>query len=205
MSDQEIIERVQKNVDSPTISTDTGLAAARQIGDIAEAESVEWALCGGIAMYLYGSARLTKDVDIIASGNVSLKEDAPLTFGGSNYTVEIGKYKVAVDWIVRSDGYARYYQKALAEAVSFPNGFQLISPEWLLILKMFAGRQKDYDDGVFLLGEKGLVNRPQVKENIVSVTGVDAWLATMANFRRLCNLADGKTSEPGKYFANSEN
>jgi len=163
--------------------------AARQIGDLAEGEKIEWALAGGIAMYLYGSPRLTKDVDIIASGKVSLKEDAPLTFGGGNYTVEVGKYKVAVYWIVRSDGYARYYQKALSEAVSFPNGFQLISPEWLLILKMFAGRQKDYDDTVFLLKEKGLVDRPKIKENIVSVGGDDAWLATMANFRRLCNLA----------------
>lgn len=200
MSEQEIIERVQKNVDSPTISTDTGLAAARQIGDVAEGENVRWAIAGGIAMYLYGSPRLTKDVDLIASGNISLKERAPLTFGGSNYSIEVGKYKVDVDWIVRSDGYAKYYQKALAEAVLLPNGFQLISPEWLLILKMFAGRQKDYDDAVFLLKEKDLVDRPKVKENIVGVAGEDAWLATMANFRRLCSLADGRTDEPGKYF-----
>ncbi|HMU34023.1 MAG TPA: hypothetical protein PKC89_09175 [Pyrinomonadaceae bacterium] len=200
MSEQEIIERVQKNVDSPTISTDTGLAAARQIGDVAEGENVRWAIAGGIAMYLYGSPRLTKDVDLIASGNISLKERAPLTFGGSNYSIEVGKYKVDVDWIVRSDGYAKYYQKALAEAVLLPNGFQLISPEWLLILKMFAGRQKDYDDAVFLLKEKDLVDRPKVKENIVGVAGEDAWLATMANFRRLCSLADGCTDEPGKYF-----
>lgn len=200
MSEQEIIDRVQKNVDSPTISTDTGLAAARQIGDLAETENVDWALAGGIAMYLYGSARLTKDVDIIASAAISLKGDAPLTFGGSNYTVEVDKYKVAVDWIVRNDGYAKYYQKALEEAVSFPTGFQLISPEWLLILKMFAGRQKDYDDVVFLLRENGLVDRPTVNENIVGVGGEDAWLATMANFRRLCNDADGRTDKPGKYF-----
>ncbi|MBS1769143.1 MAG: hypothetical protein JSS77_05725 [Acidobacteria bacterium] len=200
MSEQEIIERVQKNVDSPTISTDTGLAAARQIGDVAEGENVRWAIAGGIAMYLYGSPRLTKDVDLIASGNISLKERAPLTFGGSNYSIEVGKYKVDVDWIVRSDGYAKYYQKALAEAVLLPNGFQLISPEWLLILKMFAGRQKDYGDAVFLLKEKDLVDRPKVKENIVGVAGEDAWLATMANFRRLCSLADGRTDEPGKYF-----
>lgn len=151
-------------------------------------------------MYLYGSPRLTKDVDLIASGNISLKERAPLTFGGSNYSIEVGKYKVDVDWIVRSDGYAKYYQKALAEAVLLPNGFQLISPEWLLILKMFAGRQKDYGDAVFLLKEKDLVDRPKVKENIVGVAGEDAWLATMANFRRLCSLADGRTDEPGKYF-----
>ena len=200
MSEQEIIERVQKNVDSPTISTDTGLAAARQIGDVAEGENVRWAIAGGIAMYLYGSPRLTKDVDLIASGNISLKERAPLTFGGSNYSIEVGKYKVDVDWIVRSDGYAKYYQKALAEAVLLPNGFQLISPEWLLILKMFAGRQKDYDDAVFLLKEKDLVDRPKVKENIVGVAGEDAWLATMANFRRLCSVVDRGTEELGKYF-----
>ena len=201
MSDQEIIDIVQKNVESPTISTDTGLEAARQIGDVAAAEDVEWAIAGGVAMYLYGSPRLTKDVDLIASSSISLKEEAPLTFGGSNYTLAVGKYKVSVDWIVRNDGYAKYYQKALSEAVSFPNGFRLISPEWLLILKMFAGRQKDYDDAVFLLKEKGLIVRPKIKENIVAVAGEDAWLATIANFRRLCSLADGKIDEPSKYFA----
>lgn len=200
MSDNEIIERVQKNVESPTISTDTGLEAAEKIGEIAETENVEWALVGGVAMYLYGSPRLTKDVDIIASDYISLKANAPLTFGGNNYTVEVGKYKVAVDWIVRSDGYAKYYRKALEEAVIFPNGMRLISPEWLLILKMFAGRQKDYDDAVFLLKEKDLVNRSKVKEIIIRVGSEDAWLATLANFRRLCNLADGKTDEPGKYY-----
>ena len=143
MSDNEIIERVQKNVESPTISTDTGLEAARKIGEIAESENIKWALVGGIAMYLYGSARLTKDVDIIGSNYVSLAANAPLTFGGNNYIIEVGKYKVAVDWIVRNDGYAKYYRAALAEAVVFPNRIRLISPEWLVILKMFAGRQKD--------------------------------------------------------------
>ena len=200
MSDNEIIERVQKNVESPTISTDTGLEAAQKLGEIAESEKINWALIGGVAMYLYGSPRLTKDVDIIASGYVSLKANAPLTFGGNNYIVEIGKYKVAVDWIVRSDGYAKYYRAALEEAVVFPNGMRLVSPEWLMILKMFAGRQKDYDDAVFLLKEKDLVNRSKLKENIVRVGSEDAWLATLPSFRRLCSLADGKTSEPGKYY-----
>ena len=200
MSDNEIIERVQKNVESPTISTDTGLEAARKIGEIAVVENVEWALVGGVAMYLYGSPRLTKDVDIIASNYVSLEANAPLTFGGNNYIVEVGKYKVAVDWIVRSDGYAKYYRAALDEAVVFPNGMRLVSPEWLVILKMFAGRQKDYDDSIFLLKEKDLVNRSKVKENIIRVGSEDAWLATLAGFRRLCNLADGKNTETSKYY-----
>lgn len=200
MSDDELIERVRKNVGSPTISTDVGLEAARRFGETAERENVRWALAGGIAMYLYGSPRLTKDVDIIASNRLSLRENAPLSIGGSNYTIEIGKYRVAVDWIVRNDGYAKYYRAALDEAVLLPNDLRLISPEWLVILKMFAGRQKDYDDAVFLLAQKDLVDRPKIKENIIRVAGEDAWLATLSNFRRLCNLADGKANEASKYY-----
>lgn len=78
MSENEIIELVQKNVENPTISTDTGLEAAQKIGKIAESEKFDWALAGGVAMYLYGSPRLTKDVDVIASNHLSLKADAPL-------------------------------------------------------------------------------------------------------------------------------
>ena len=200
MSENEIIERVGKNVAQPTISTDTGLEAAREIGKTAASENVAWALVGGLAMYLYGSPRLTKDVDVIAAKYLSLKANGPLSFGGSNYLVEVGKYKVAVDWIVRNDGYAKYYRQALADAIAMPQGFQLILPEWLVILKMFAGRQKDYDDIIFLLRQKDLVSRPQVKEKIVEVAGEDAWLATLPNFRRLCNLADGKIDEPDEYY-----
>lgn len=200
MSEKDLIEKVEQNIKSPTISTDTGLEAAQEIGKTADFENVEWALVGGIAMYLYGSPRLTKDVDIIASNYISLKPNAPLNFGGNNYIIEIGKYKIAVDWIVRSDGYAKYYKAALHDAVKMPQGFKLISPEWLVILKLFAGRQKDYDDAVFLLKDKGLVNRSKVKENIVRVGGEDAWLAAMSNFRRLCSLADGSSNEQSKYY-----
>jgi hypothetical protein len=200
MSDNDLIERVERNVEKPTVSTDTGIEASLEIGKTANAEHIDWALVGGIAMYLYGSPRLTKDVDIIAANYLSLKANAPLTFGGSNYTIKIGKYKVAIDWIVRNDGYAKYYKAALANAITMPKGYKLISPEWLLILKMFAGRQKDYDDIVFLLRQKDLVNRPKVKTNIIEVSGEDAWLATLSNFRRLCHLADGKIDEPDKYY-----
>lgn len=82
----------------------------------------------------------------------------------------------------------------------FPNGMRLISPEWLVILNLFAGRQKDYDDAVFLLKEKDLINRSKIKEVIVRIGSEDVWLATLANFRRLCGLADGKSGEQTKYY-----
>lgn len=200
MNDRDLIEKVEQNIKSPTISTDTGLEAAQKIGEIADAENIDWALVGGIAMYLYGSPRLTKDVDIIATNYLSLKANAPLNLGGNNYIIEIGKYKIGVDWIVRNDGYAKYYHAALKESVKIPQGFKLISPEWLVILKLFAGRQKDYDDAVFLLKEKELVNRSKIKENIVRIGSEDAWLGALSNFRRLCALADGNSDEQSKYY-----
>ncbi|HMS42701.1 MAG TPA: hypothetical protein PKE69_20895 [Pyrinomonadaceae bacterium] len=42
MSEKDLIEKVERNIKSPTISTDTGLAAAQEIGKIADAENIEW-------------------------------------------------------------------------------------------------------------------------------------------------------------------
>ncbi len=197
---QQLVGRILENAAHPTISTDTGLEAAQQIGQLANQEEIEWAVAGGIAMHLYGSPRLTKDVDIIASKQLSLVPEHQLSFGGSSYTLNIGKYAVQVDWIVRSDGFQKYYRAALKEAIQLPNGLRVVSPEWLVILKFRAGRQKDLDDIVFLLREKDTVNRATVKEKVVETGGEDAWFMMMAGFRRLCDLADGRTTEPSKYY-----
>jgi hypothetical protein len=182
------------------IATDTGIEAAQQIGNLAAKEEVEWALAGGLAMHLYGSPRLTKDVDIIASAHLSLTPQHRLSFGGSNYTLQVGKYEVPIDWIVRSDGYQKFYRAALNDAIKLPNGLRIVTPEWLVVLKFNAGRQKDLDDIVFLLKQGKLVDRPAVKRKVVETAGEDAWLTMMAGFRRLCDLADSRTTEPSKYY-----
>ncbi len=197
---QRLIGRMLENTSVPMISSDTGLEAAQKMGQLAAQEEIEWAVAGGMAMYIYGSPRLTKDVDIIASSNLSLTPDHPLGFGGSSYTLQVGKYAVQVDWIVRNDGYRKYYRAALTDAVKMPNGLRVITPEWMVILKINAGRQKDLDDAVFLLKQPQLVDRPTVKQKLTDIGGEDAWLIMMPNFRRLCDLADGNTREPGKYF-----
>jgi hypothetical protein len=197
---QQLIGRMLENVAQPTISSDTGLEAAQQMGAIAKQEEIEWAVAGGMAMHLYGSPRLTKDVDIIASNHLSLTPDHPLGFGGSSYTLQVGKYAVQVDWIVRNDGFQKYYRAALKEAIRLPNGLRVVTPEWLVILKFRAGRQKDLDDIVFLLKQEKMVDRSLVKNKVIKLGGEDAWLMMMAGFRRLCDLADGRTTEPGKYY-----
>ena len=197
---QRIVERILESVANPTISTDTGLEAAQQFGEMATREELEWAIAGGIAMHLYGSPRLTKDVDIIASNHLSLTPQHSLSFGGSSYNLQVGKYNVQVDWIVRSDGYRELYRSALQEAIRLPNGLRVVTPEWLAILKFNAGRQKDLDDIVFLLQQEKLVDRSAVKQKVIETMGEGGWLAMMAGFRRLCDLADGNTKEPGKYY-----
>ncbi len=197
---QRVVERMLENVANPTISTDTGLEAAQQVGQLAAQEEIEWAVAGGIAMHLYGSPRMTKDVDIIASQDISLTPQHRLTFGGSSHTLQVGKYHVQIDWIVRSDGYRELYRNALKEAIRLPNGLRVVTPEWLVILKFNAGRQKDLDDIVFLLKQEKLVDRSSVKQKVIENMGEGGWLAMMAGFRRLCDLADGNTKEPGKYY-----
>jgi len=197
---QELVERMLENTSVPMISSDTGLEAAQKIGQLAAQEEIEWAVAGGMAMYFYGSPRLTKDVDIIASKDLSLTPQHRLGFGGSSYTLQVGKYAVQIDWIVRSDGYQKYYRAALKEAVKLPNGLRVVTPEWLVILKFNAGRQKDLDDIVFLLKQPKTVDRPTVKRKVVETAGEDVWLAMLSGFRRLCDLADSRTTEPSKYY-----
>lgn len=197
---KQLVERALQNTANLMIATDTGIEAAQQMGQLAAQEEIEWALAGGLAMHLYGSPRLTKDVDIIASRDLSLTPQHRLGFGGSSYTLQVGKYAVQVDWIVRNDGYQKYYRAALKDAIELSNGLRLVKPEWLVILKLNAGRQKDLDDIVFLLKQEKLVDRPTVKQNVVATTSEDAWLAMLPNFRRLCDLADGNTKEPSKYY-----
>ena len=197
---KQLVERVLQNTANLMIATDTGIEAAQKAGQLAAQEEIEWAVAGGLAMHLYGSPRLTKDVDIIASEHLSLTPQHRLSFGGSSYTLQVGRYAVQIDWIVRSDGYQKYYRAALKEAIELSNGLRIVTPEWLVILKFNAGRQKDLDDIVFLLKQPTIIDRPTVKQKVVETAGEDAWLTMLSGFRRLCDLADSKTTEPSKYY-----
>ena len=197
---QQIVERVRQSVANPMISTDTGMEAVLQVSQLAAQEEIDWAVADGLAMHLYGSPRLTKDVDIIASKDLSLTPEHRLSFGGSSYTLHVGKYAVQVDWIVRNDGYEKYYRAALKDVIKLPNSIRIVTPEWLVILKINAGRQRDLDDIIFLLKQEKLVDRSAVEQSVVDTTGEDVWLAMLPSFRRLCDLADGNKTEPGKYY-----
>ena len=201
MSEKELIEYIEQNLEnSPMIDTETGISAVRKLAEIAEDEKVEWALAGGIAMHLYGSPRLTKDVDVISLKRLSLKAVRPIGFGGESYEVLVGKKKVHIDWIVREDNYRGYYVQALKDAATLKDGLRIITPEWLAILKYIAGREKDLSDIIFLLKKNGYVSRDLIKQNIIKTKNEDVWFAMLPNWQRLFDLADSKIAERDKYY-----
>jgi hypothetical protein len=205
MTEKEINNLIEKNLKSnpnPMIATETGLEALNKLAKTAEKSGVVWALDGGIAMHLYGSPRLTKDVDVIASAILEIDAERNLGFGGKRYSVKIGNLEVPVDWIVRIDTARKFYEKALNEAHKLPHGLPIITPEWLVILKYIAGRFKDQQDAVFLLKQKGLVNRHLVKKKITETAGAEYWALAANGLKRWYDLADGRiTTEKEDYEA----
>ncbi len=200
---QRIIENALGNKENLMIDTKTGLEATLKIGEIAKNQKVGWALVGGLAMHLYGSDRLTKDVDIIADKLLNISPILGyLKQGGVRYEIETSTNKVSVDWIIRRDEAKRYYDEALKDAVSL-EGIPIISPEWLVILKYIAGRFKDQEDAVFLLSRKDLVDRNKIKDLIVKIVGREGWILAKAGYQRLFDLADGRIAAEDSEFIDS--
>ena len=159
-----------------SISTDEGLDIASKVVSRAEENNVKCALCGGLAMHVYGFTRATVDVDFIAAGKLPLPATRELEMGGEAYTVQTGSEKeIEVDWIIRADDKKEVYEAALAGATSTEDGLPIITPEWMVILKYLAGRGKDQIDLLWLLREEGLVDRELVKQHISSLFGRHAF------------------------------
>jgi hypothetical protein len=155
-----------------SISTEEGLDIANKMVTKAEASKVNCALCGGLAMHLYGFTRATVDVDFIAAATLPLPAKRELEIGGEAYNVRSDEQKeIEVDWIVRDDDKKEVYDAALAGATSTESGLPIITPEWMVILKYLAGRGKDQIDLMWLLREEGLADRELVKQHISSLFG----------------------------------
>jgi hypothetical protein len=174
------------------ISGDDALQAIDIVRQMAVENDVDWAVCGGIAMAIYGSPRLTKDVDIIASKRLPLESEriiGHLKQGGEHFMVATENREVPIDWILRNDDFKAFYREALKDAVIIDN-IPILTPEWLVILKFIAGRFKDQEDAIYLLREKGLVNRDKIRELIIKVFGANAWLLAKSGYQRWFDLAD---------------
>lgn len=164
--------RYKSSSPKQSISTEEGLDVASKVVSKAEENSVTCALCGGLAMHVYGFTRATVDVDFIASAKLPLPVARELEMGGEAYAVRSADAKeIDVDWIIRADDKKEVYDAALAGATSTEDGLPIITPEWMVILKYLAGRGKDQIDLLWLLREEGLVDREMVKQHISSLFG----------------------------------
>lgn len=146
------------------------LDAALAIYKEARDRNVRSALLGGFAMHLYGSDRLTKDVDFVA--DCALPEKKPtgsLTFGGVTYETE---QDIDVDWIVRQDYQEALYAEALEHAVdATERPLRVVTPNYLAAIKFAARRTKDHDDLMRLLMIPDLVDGPKAKEIVERLLG----------------------------------
>ena len=195
MSEKELREYIAKSRQrNKMLDGDSALEAIAKVAELARKENIDWALVGGVAMAMYDSPRLTKDVDIIAVKLLNLKPIGQLLQGGECYQVKISKRTVTVDWIVRQDNAKVFYQRAFADAIKLED-LPIITPEWLVILKYIAGRFKDQEDAVYLLRQPKLVSRQKIKELIVEVSGINAWVLFKAGISRWFDIADLKITD----------
>lgn len=192
----------KKNMNRPKINLDvldedSATQTIEIISKLAKEYNIDWALVGGLAMNLYGSDRLTKDIDIIANKLLPVAESqivGKLKQGGERFKTETDKNTVSVDWIIRNDVFRQMFNQALVEAVKIDD-VPVLTPEWLVILKFIAGRFKDQEDAVFLLSRKNLVNRNLIKEHIINTAGEIAWGLAKHGYQRWFDLADGRSIE----------
>lgn len=140
-------------------------ATARMAVDLTKHLNIPAAVAGGYAMQIYGSPRLTGDVDMIAADAPSelkpLKNVKLLTFGGRRY---LTPDNVELDLIKRADHLKALYDAALEEAIATEDGLPIVAPNYLAVIKFAAGRPKDEDDLVWLLQQHGLVDREKALE-----------------------------------------
>ena len=129
--------------------------AAREVAILASDENVAVALIGGYALQLYGSPRLTGDVDVVAGQSIeALPAGELLSFGGYQTEAPNG---VPVDFVLRDDDYAALYEEALVRAVELADApMPVVRLEYLTAMKMAAGRSRDEADLEWIVLRSGI-------------------------------------------------
>lgn len=127
--------------------------AVGEVLALAAAAGVRAALAGGVALQYRGSDRLTGDIDFVAQGELpALVPTRILSFGGyAAYTTG----GVPVDWILREDDAQALYEEAL-DFCEVVEGVPMVRLEYMVAMKMRAGRVRDVADLYFILTHEEL-------------------------------------------------
>lgn len=145
------------------------LAVLRKMNE----EKIEYALCGGLALGLYGYPRLTKDIDLLVRGNdiERVKEAVlplgfdiaalPMTFAAGTpgevrvhrITKNLEKNPILLDLIEVEPSLAEVWSGRQRYTVE-GNEIWAVSPEGLAEMKKRAGRTQDLADLELLEGKQ---------------------------------------------------
>lgn len=137
-------------------------------------------------MQMFGSRRLTGDLDVLVeSVPEGVEELRRLSFGGVKSRVA----GVPTDFIVRDDVAQDLYDAARLSAVAV-SGYPLkvVSPEYMVSLKLFAGRAKDHGDIETIFGWN--VDR----KKILSIAKKFLGIMAVKNLEQMMALSDWKRS-----------
>jgi hypothetical protein len=136
--------------------------AAVEIAAAAHKQGAHVALIGGFAMQVYGSDRLTGDLDVVADARLkAFPRGTALSFGGEQTHAHNG---VPVDVVLRRDIYTTLYDEALAHAVRVRGlPLPIVRLEHLAAMKMAAGRPRDEGDLAFLVTKTKIDTRKTLR------------------------------------------
>ena len=142
--------RVHLGGEGPLLDQADLKAATIEVAYKARQDQVTVALVGGYALQQYGSTRLTSDLDVAATQEITtLVAQRALSFGGYASTTDSG---VPIDVIVRNDKYADLYNATIAAARPLPGVALPVAPlEYLAAMKIVAGRSRDDADLEWIL------------------------------------------------------
>lgn len=154
-----------------------------EIAAIAIRNRIDTVLVGDVAMSVYGSDRLTRDVDVACRDEYlpELKQLKKLSFGGFSTKSPAGH---PVDVIVRNDAYRPLYVAAIEDARDEGLPLPVVGPEYLAALKMAAARDKDKLDleTLFRLGTLDIGKTHSIIKQHLGEYAAREWDSLIAEF-----------------------
>jgi len=169
---------------------------------------IRWYLFGAQAAVVYGSARVTMDVDVtisVATGRVRPLVDALLKGGFASRTDDLDaffqrsrviplfhkKNRMPLDLVVARDSLEAVFLDRAKQTDIGGVTVPVISPEDLVVAKLFAGRPRDLEDVRAVLGAlRDSLDFRHMRNLLGQLDEAEDRADLLPTLERLANLAD---------------
>ena len=175
----------------------------RQIAYQLDKEKIPYMVIGGQAVLLYGTPRLTRDIDItlgVDTDKLSLikkvcqnlklkilpKDVENFVKDTKVLPVEETKLRIRVDFIFSFTTYEKQAIKRAKKVSIKGYGVKFASPEDVIIHKMFAGRAVDQEDVKnILLKNRNKINFSYINKWLLEFSTISGYKDIISNFKKL--------------------